>query len=125
MGMATKKRDGPETPAMFMSYRRKTRERDPLEAAFNREFGARLRKARDARDKSQKDMATALGIGVDQYKKHELGETAFPPYLLQRLRGIIDYSILDMIMTDNSANTILFEVKQTPHHSKPPSKPRK
>ena len=70
------------------------RPKDPREVPYNEGFGARLLEAREARKKTQIEMAEALNIGLDQYKKHEYGQTAFPPYLLTVLATILDRSIL-------------------------------
>lgn len=67
--------------------------RSEEEHRFNRAFGARMRDARKRCGKSQQDIADGLRIGIDQYKKHELGLTTFPPYLLVTLAGLLSKSL--------------------------------
>ena len=71
--------------------------KDPRERAFNKAFGARLKAHRKGIGWSQKRLATALQIGVDQYKKYEYGKRSFPLYLLPVLRMITDHSIADWL----------------------------
>jgi ribosome-binding protein aMBF1 (putative translation factor) len=66
---------------------------DPREATFNKDFGQRLRTARELKGSSQAALASALGVGMDAYKKYEYGTRAFPLYLLRDLAIILDRSI--------------------------------
>lgn len=71
--------------------------KDPRERTFNKAFGARLKERREELDWSQKRVALALGIGIDQYKKYEYGTRSFPLYLLPILRTIMDRSVADWL----------------------------
>lgn len=56
------------------------------EDAFNTAFQARLRETRTTMKWSHPQMAHALGLGTDAYKKIELRpRSAFPLYLFPRL----------------------------------------
>lgn len=78
---------------------RSRRPKDPRETEFNEIFGKRLKDARIRRGLTQPVLAQRLGMTKDQLIKHEMGETTFPPYLLQVLRKALDCSIMDMIDT--------------------------
>lgn len=66
---------------------------DPREAAFNTAFGARLAEARESRNLTQRQIASALNVGYHAYKKYEYGQREFPLYLLRDLSTIVDKSI--------------------------------
>ncbi len=69
------------------------RKKSPEIADFNKAFGERMRIARNKKDMTQIDMAVALRTTLDKVKKQELGETAFPIYLLPTLARVLDKSI--------------------------------
>lgn len=66
---------------------------DPREGLFNREFGKRLVEAREDKNRTQSEIASALNIGYHAYKKYEYGQRAFPLYLLRDLSTILDKSL--------------------------------
>ena len=66
---------------------------DPREEAFNKAFGQRLSEAREVRNLTQRQIASALNVGYHAYKKYEYGQREFPLYLLRDLSTILDKSI--------------------------------
>ena len=66
---------------------------DPREPLFNKAFGERMALARQERNKSQREIASALNVGYHAYKKYEYGQRAFPLFLLRDLSTILDKTI--------------------------------
>jgi transcriptional regulator with XRE-family HTH domain len=55
---------------------------------FNRDFCARIRKLREGRGWTQLQMATALGIPLDRYRKYEK-RSPLPHHLIERFSLIV------------------------------------
>lgn len=69
------------------------RVRVPLtEAEFNDALFARVRSLRKQRDWTAEQMATALGIPADRYRKYE-SRTPLPHYLIERFALIVGRDI--------------------------------
>lgn len=83
----------PEPLLVPAKQKRKGKKKSDDEIAFNQALGTRLREERVRRDKSQKEVAAELRIGESQYLRYELGEAAFPPYLLVTLAGLCNKSL--------------------------------
>lgn len=64
------------------------------QAAFEAELRARIAALRDARGWTQKQMATALGVPVEAYKKYEnrVG-SVMPSYLIPRFAQFVDRDV--------------------------------
>lgn len=62
------------------------------ELTFNQELCARVRALRDAKDWSQEQMATALGVPVERYRKYET-RSPLPSYLMERFALITDCTV--------------------------------
>lgn len=67
------------------------------EAEFNEALCARVRCLRKARDWTASQMATALGISVDRYRKYEY-RTPLPHFLIERFALIVGRDI-DYVLT--------------------------
>jgi transcriptional regulator with XRE-family HTH domain len=65
--------------------------------AYYDDFRARLRTIRDELGWSQADMADALNLSVDTYKKYE-SRSKFPAYLFERL-ALITHRRIEYIVT--------------------------
>jgi hypothetical protein len=66
--------------------------RDITERQYNEALRQRLVLCREILDKSQPEMAEALGITYAKYQKYET-RSAFPPYLFPRLAAVTGRSI--------------------------------
>ncbi len=77
------------------------------EAAFNDAFCARIQRLRQDRGWTQEQMAIALNVPVDRYRKYEV-RSPLPAYLIERFATVVDREI-SYIVTG----------KQTPRHFKP------
>jgi transcriptional regulator with XRE-family HTH domain len=62
------------------------------EAQFNDAFCARVRALRVERRWTQDQMATALGIPLDRYRKYEV-RSPLPVYLLERFALLVDRNV--------------------------------
>lgn len=82
---------------MSRGLRATIRRMNEAESALAQAYIRRVRDLRIARDFSQKQMADALGISVDRYKKYE-NRSVLPPYLLDRFAAIVQRDI-DYIVT--------------------------
>jgi transcriptional regulator with XRE-family HTH domain len=72
--------------------------RVPLtESEFNDALFARVRSLRKQRDWTAEQMATALGIPADRYRKYE-SRTPLPHYLIERFALIVGKDI-DYVLT--------------------------
>jgi len=69
-------------------------------ASYVGEFCARTRRLREASGKTQKQMAIALGITPDAYRKNE-DRSPLPHYLIPRFAAIVGCSI-EFLMTGQS-----------------------
>lgn len=70
------------------------------EAEFNDALCARVKALRDARGWTQEQMATALGIPYDRYRKYEY-RTPIPHYLIEQFSEIVGRD-LDFVLTGKS-----------------------
>lgn len=70
---------------------------DDAESTMRRAYIARVKEARKLTGRTQQEMATALGISLDRYKKYET-RSPLPPYLLPRFAAIVGREV-DTIMT--------------------------
>jgi len=66
------------------------------EMLFNNEYCARVRAARERKGWTAEQMATALGIPADRYRKYEV-RSPMPLYLVERLCIIADEDIFYMV----------------------------
>lgn len=71
------------------------------EAQFNDALCARVKALREARGWKQDQMATALGIPYDRYRKYEY-RTPIPHYLIEQFAEIVGRDI-DYVLTGKSA----------------------
>lgn len=62
------------------------------ELEFNDALCARVQRLRKERDWSQQQMATAIGVPFERYKKYET-RSPIPPYLIPRFAMIVDRSV--------------------------------
>lgn len=62
------------------------------EAEFNDQLCARVQRLRKERDWSQQQMATAIGVPFERYKKYET-RSPLPAYLVPRFAMIVDRSV--------------------------------
>lgn len=75
----------------------------PDEARFNDELCARVARLRAEREWTQDQMATALGVPKERYKKYET-RSPMPTYLIPRFAQIMDCSI-EYVMTGKAPKT--------------------
>lgn len=75
------------------------------EAEFNRDLVKRVRELRKSRGWTADQMATALGVGVDRYRKYE-SRTPLPHYLIERFALIVGRDI-DYVLTGRSGHTLV------------------
>ena len=61
---------------------------DEAESALALAYIKRIRQLRIARNMTQAEMAVALGIGVERYKKYET-RSLMPPYMIPRFAAIV------------------------------------
>lgn len=73
----------------------------PDEARFNDELCARVARLRAEREWTQEQMATALGVPKERYKKYET-RSPLPVYLIPRFAQIMDCSI-EYVMTGKAS----------------------
>jgi len=71
------------------------------EAAFNESLCARTHELRNERGWTSAQMATALGVPADRYRKYEY-RSPLPAYLMQRFALIVGCD-LDYLLTGKSA----------------------
>jgi transcriptional regulator with XRE-family HTH domain len=71
------------------------------EAKFNDALCARVKALREGRGWTQDQMATALGIPYDRYRKYEY-RTPIPHYLIEQFAEIVDRDI-EYVLTGKSA----------------------
>lgn len=64
----------------------------PREEAYRRAITARLQLLRNSMGKSQPQMAEALGVPLDRYRKYET-RTPLPGYLIEPLSVLTGYSV--------------------------------
>lgn len=62
------------------------------ETAFNQAYCRRVKDLRRAKGWTQQQMATALGLPLDRYKKYE-DRSPMPPYLVERFALVVGRSI--------------------------------
>ena len=67
------------------------------EAAFNEALRGRIRDLREAGPWNQEQMAEALDIPADRYRKYET-RSPMPPYLIQRFASIVGKDV-EFILT--------------------------
>ena len=63
------------------------------EAAFNDAYCARVQRLRQDRGWTQDQMATALGVPVDRYRKYEV-RSPLPHYLVEQFSLLVDREIV-------------------------------
>lgn len=71
------------------------------EAEFNDALCARVRKLRDERGWTQEQMATALGLPYDRYRKYEY-RSPLPMYLVEQFASIVGRDV-EYVVTGKSA----------------------
>lgn len=64
----------------------------PEEAQFNDQLCARTQRLRIEREWTQQQMAAAIGVPFERYKKYE-SRSPMPPYLIPRFAQVLDRSI--------------------------------
>ncbi len=86
---------------------------DATERAFNEAFCARTRALREGLGWTAADMAKALGIPSDRYRKYE-SRSPMPPYLIERFALITRVNIMYMLTgrRDASRPMALIENKE-------------
>jgi transcriptional regulator with XRE-family HTH domain len=72
------------------------------EALFNEQFIARIHRLRNERGWTAAQMATALGVPPDRYRKYEY-RTPLPHYLLERFAVIVGRDIEYLISGKTSS----------------------
>ena len=72
------------------------------ERAYYSAFRQRLRSIREELDWSQAEMASALGIPLDNYKKYEI-RSKFPPHLFEKF-ALVTHRNIDFIVTGRGPN---------------------
>ncbi len=75
---------------------------DPAERAYHETFRARLVGLRNDLGYSQPQMAEALGLSLDNYKKYET-RSKFPPHLFNKL-ALVTHRPLEYIVTGQGPN---------------------
>lgn len=74
---------------------------DNRELAFNQEFTARVHELRKGREWTAEQMATALGVPADRYRKYEY-RSPLPAYLMERFALIVGCD-LEYLLTGRRA----------------------
>lgn len=72
------------------------------EAEFNDQLCARIQRLRVERDWTQAQMATAIGVPFERYKKYE-SRSPIPHYLIPRFAQLVDYDVT-YVMTGKPAH---------------------
>ncbi|MBS87170.1 MAG: hypothetical protein CMN64_04635 [Sphingobium sp.] len=72
------------------------------EGQFNDQLCARTQRLRIERDWTQQQMATAIGVPFERYKKYE-SRSPLPPYLIPRFAQVVDRSV-GYILTGKEEN---------------------
>ncbi|MFZ5783952.1 MAG: helix-turn-helix domain-containing protein [Pseudomonadota bacterium] len=67
------------------------------ERAYHESFRRRLKDLREELQWSQADMANALGLSLDNYKKYEI-RSKFPPHQYEKL-ALVTHKSVDFIVT--------------------------
>lgn len=75
---------------------------DPAERVYHEAFRARLVGLRLDLGYSQSEMAEALGLSIDNYKKYET-RSKFPPHLFNKL-ALVTHRPLEFIVTGQGPN---------------------
>lgn len=75
------------------------------EFLFNNGYCARLKAARDQRGWTAEQMATALGIPPDRYRKYEF-RSPMPVYLIERFCIIAGIDIVFLVTGKKSGNAV-------------------
>lgn len=70
------------------------------ELQFNNAYIARVRELREAKDWTAEQMAIALGVPPERYRKYE-SRSPLPPYLIERFALIVDRDV-QYILTGRS-----------------------
>lgn len=76
------------------------------EKAYHDAFRQRLKALRQELGWSQPQMATALGMPLENYKKYE-GRSKFPPHFYERL-SLVGRKSIEFIVTGRSVNVTHF-----------------
>jgi transcriptional regulator with XRE-family HTH domain len=69
---------------------------------FNAEMCGRLKRLREAKAWSQEQMATALGVPLERYRKYE-NRSPLPHYLIPRVALICNVTIRFLLTGDDEA----------------------
>ena len=73
------------------------------EQQFNDELCARIQRLRVERDWTQQQMAAAIGVPHERYKKYEV-RSPLPAYLIPRFAQVVDRSISYVVTGTESAS---------------------
>lgn len=93
---------GPDERPCFRDIPAMPKDTDMAERAYHEAFRKRLRAIREELDWSQSEMADALGIPLENYKKYER-RSKFPPHLLDRL-ALVTHRNIEYIVTGRGPN---------------------
>ena len=77
-------------------------EKSPEEAAFNEALCARVHRLRNERGWTSEQMATALGVPAERYRKYEY-RSPIPHYLVERFGLICGYEACYILTGKNHA----------------------
>lgn len=87
-----------------------------LEADFNAALCRRIRQLREERRMTQEQMATALGIPTDRYRKYEV-RSPLPQYLLPRFALIVGCDLHFLLTGKPFPGTVLSRPRATRHQA--------
>lgn len=76
------------------------------EMLFNQAYCARLRALRTQRGWTAEQMATALGVPPDRYRKYEV-RSPMPPYLIERFALIVGQDVHYLVTGKTERRTIV------------------
>lgn len=92
----------PDSPAGFCEYRRMIEWLD--EAEFNDRLCKRIARLRTERGWVQQQMADAIGVPLERYKKYET-RTPLPHYLITRFAQQVDRDVAYILTGKAAENT--------------------
>jgi hypothetical protein len=76
------------------------------EAEFNDAYCARVKRLREERGWTADQMATALGIPPDRYRKYEV-RSPLPGYLVERFALVVDRSVSFVLMGKDEVKSVV------------------
>lgn len=85
--------------------------------AFNVAMGKRLCELRNLHGKSQRDIATKLGVAHQQVHKYETGETQIPPMHLFTYARLFKVSMAHLYGLTNESNDDMPELDKKAYHA--------